>query len=497
MADELSVDVDTHSFTTLLSNECLPLGLDSYQRGFVWGHDKTVQLVNDLNEFLEASGDMHPYYMGTILLHKDKQGKKRFIIDGQQRITVLCLLYFLLYNRLPNGQELAYSGQSARYIRSAIQTLKTCNLPDAAIFDRVLFTVIVVKDADTAFTFFDTQNNRGVRLQATDLLKAYHLRAIAQKSLCKEEGLRLQQDCAARWERIQCLLPILSSRKDFSAELFSQFLWRARRWKGRDVVPANHDVLLEEFQVNTWDSWSDKKASVNTVPIYACRNNRLATAISLQKDGLILHTNQIALGNDPSRLPIALRQPVHKGLGFFLYADKYARLLYSLVHDKTSVIDIRVHNFRAIYKDLLMKNQQYLREAFMVSTLVYVDQFGYEKLPQFALYLEYILGSIRLDKQQVKRETAANFFRDSKLNLLDVIVQSYHPDQVMGYLRRLHLNYKKPYQKENIDRGKGVQGRYKKAVLTFFHGSENNEFQHLSDKWEWVEEKLKVMVHDN
>lgn len=495
MADRSRVEVHTHSFESLLSNESAPLALDIYQRGFVWDKDKITQLVDDLNEFLATSGDdMHPYYMGTILLHRDEQRKRRFIIDGQQRITALCLLYYQLHWRLPEGQCLAYSGQSARYIRAAVQVFDACKLPDVAIFARLRFTVIVVTDADIAFTFFDTQNNRGVRLQATDLLKAYHLRVIAQDSQDPEQGERLQRNCAARWERIQRQSPVLSPGRDFAPNLFSRFLWRARRWKGRDVVPASHDNLLEEFQTDAWDSGSHKEASVDTVPVYACRDNRLATAMSLHEEGLILHGNQIALSSDPARLPVALRQPVHKGLGFFLYADKYAALLQSLMHEATT--DVRVLNFRAIYAGLLMKNQEYLRETFMVSVLLYVDQFGYAKLPEFSFHLEYILGSIRLNKQQVKRETAANFFRDGKLNLLDVIAQSYHPDQVMNYLRRLHSDSVKAYRDESLETGKGVQGRYKTAVFIFFHG-ENNEQLRLADKWTWVEEKLKAIGHDH
>jgi hypothetical protein len=161
-----------------------------------------------------------------------------------------------------------------------------------------------------------------------------------------------------------------------------------------------------------------------------------------------------------------------------------------------SATDERVSFFREVYTKLLKKNQEYLREAFMVSALVYVDQFGYLNLPAFSLHLEYVLGGIRLQKQQVKRETAANFFRDGQLNLLDVIVQSYHPGQVIEYLKRIQPAYEKVYCDETIKIGTGVQGQYKKAVLSFYCTDDRAEPESLSNKLQWIMTKLEGMSHD-
>jgi hypothetical protein len=92
------------------------------------------------------------------------------------------------------------------------------------VCERICFTVIEVPSEDLAFTFFDTQNNRGVPLHATDLLKAFHLRAIAEPS--RET---LQTNCAKRWETLQRTQPILGLAGDFAPALFNAFLWRARR----------------------------------------------------------------------------------------------------------------------------------------------------------------------------------------------------------------------------------------------------------------------------
>lgn len=152
----------------------MPLALDSYQRGFVWGPDKLTQLVNDLATYAAQADTTLPYYMGGVLLHRHASQSKRFIIDGQQRITALSLLYHRSTGKLPVGQALSYSGQSARHIAEGLQALKQMEAIAPQIIQRLRLTVIEVDSTDLAFTFFDTQNNRGVRLEATDLLKAYH-----------------------------------------------------------------------------------------------------------------------------------------------------------------------------------------------------------------------------------------------------------------------------------------------------------------------------------
>lgn len=486
------VSVKTMGFFELLEDSW-PLALDSYQRGFVWGTAKVEQLIGDLNTYQverREEGDALPYYMGTLLLHNDTDKKRRFIIDGQQRITALSLLYYQIKQEFPHGQKLSYSAQSARCIEDAVKLLKnSSDIPAGDVFDRLHFTVITVTNPDLAFAFFDTQNNRGVRLQATDLLKAYHLRSIDHNSNDKVQGEELQKDCATRWEKIQRQSSVFPSGKDWAPNLFGRFLWRARRWQGKHVLPADHEGLLEEFQGKSWPQSKDSLARVDTVPIYACRDNQLASAMSVKGGEITLSGGSSALGGSAAGLPIALRQPIHEGLGFFLYADKYAALIAEL-RDETSP-NPEIKEFQHIHDSLLMSNQVYLREAFWVAVLMYVDQFGYRKLMEFSLSLEFILGAIRLEKMQVKVETAANFFRDGRLNLLDVIAQSYHPDQVLDYLSSQHSVFLEHYEKNDVELGKGVRGEYAKSVLYFYFPSQKTHPKNLAGKLNWMKRRME------
>lgn len=480
------VRVNVRSFSELFDKSKHPFAVDTYQRGFIWNNEKIRQLADDLTDYQKAPDPKPPYYMGTILIHFHAQKQKRFIIDGQQRLTALCVLYQQLKGCLPNKCALTYSPQSARRIRCAAGIFRGhLNLPNDDIFQHIFFTVISVDRVDLAFTFFDTQNNRGVPLHATDLLKAYHLRAINGATTAQKEAL--QTMCARRWEGIQQGAPVMSHDQEFAPSLFTKFLWRARYWTGGRVVYGRHDALMEEFQKQTWAP----EGGHATIPLYRSRNNRLGTALTLTRDGHgEIHTNRISLSPNAEDFPFAIRQPIHKGIGFFLYADKYSALLRRLVHVPTESFEVL--RYRGVYEKLLMANSIYLREVFLLSSLMYFDQFESEKLWEFSLWLEHALGAIRLDKQQIKYETAQNFVKQDpnnpgNLNLLDVISTGFRPEQVIGHLK-MHRARSEIYARESIKVGEGVQGRYKLAVLAYF---EQTKHTSLSGKNKWIVDKLR------
>ena len=478
------VRVGVENFEQLFATAIWPLALDTYQRGFVWNKDKVRQLADDLvkyQEEVEKASDYPDYYMGSILIHEHADRAKQYIIDGQQRLTSLSVLYHNLCDRLPINFALTYSSKSAEHIRQAANIYRTVTKPNAEIFNRITFTVIRVKSVDLAFTFFDTQNNRGVPLHATDLLKAYHLREVGGFNAQHAESL--QKICAKRWEGIQQSSPVMSHDQEFTHSLFSKFLWRARYWTGKRVYPVSHDALMQEFQQETF---KEKETAPDTIPLYRAHSNRLGASLALTSSGYgEIRGSTISLSPEASTLPFSIRQPIHKGIGFFLYADKYAALLHNLI--STPSTELVIINFRKVYQDMVTANSLFLREVFLLASLMYYDQFGHEKLWEFSLRLEQALGAIRIGKARVSYETAQKFIKDPELNFLDVIANSYHPVQVIDFLKR-DLSNQAAYESETIETGKGVQGAYKQAVLAYFEKAPMNS---LAQKNLWIDHKLK------
>lgn len=488
--------VDILSFANILANSSFPLALDTYQRGFVWSEEQVSILHDDLTAYAHAPTPDVPYYMGTLLLHECAEKRKRFIIDGQQRMTALCLLYQQVVGCFPAGQDLRYSRASAGVISAALRLLKTTpGSIKPSIFGKIHFTVIIVSDVDMAFSFFDTQNSRGIRLETTDLLKAFHLRAIAQCSGSRPQESQkslihgLQDHCAKRWEIMQKETEKRPDGQkdgvDFAPRLFELFLWRARRWQANKRPLPDQTRLLDEFQKQTWPA----EQGPDTVALYQSRTNIRARSLALsEQGGMILHGDRITLGMDVGQLPFSLRQPIQKGVGFFLYADKYAKLYQNIFVDQSD----RYIYFRRVFDDLILKNQKYIIEIFQLASLMYVDQFGEESLDEFALRLEFLFGEIRLSHDRIAKETAQKFFSDlqgDELNLLDVITQASHPRQVNIYLKSQAKSCRETYRQDQTSVGSTVKGRYKKAVLKFFE----EETSSLAEKEAWVEAEIETL----
>lgn len=455
-----------------------PIAIDTYQRPYVWNVTKVKELLNDLLEHIETQPNV-PYYMGSILLHKNNEKEKLFIIDGQQRMTTLCILYYLLHRRLIEG-KIAMEFQSPESIKNIknIQRFfqheenKAWKEKVSLLFPNIQFTFITTPSEDLAFTFFDTQNDRGVKLEPTDLLKAYHLRAI--------NNLTIQERCAKDWENIQNNKPILHKKGDFTVELFTKYLSRARTWRGqKQITQANDEAMLTEFMRNTKQSDDDK--SIELFPNF---HNTYGAKLHVKDNGdfevQVKENNQLT-----NSLPFSIRQPISKGLGYFLFSKRYAELVHLLFTDQ-NLTSKEIKRFRDFYENVWKNLSVYLKELFILATLMYYDKFGEQQLFRFSLWLDHLLGAIRLDKQNVVKQAPMNFLKDSENNLLDVISHAFTPEEVFTFLLRCSEKVD-TYTKDNVEKGKGVRGYYKERILTYYG---KNSFDY---KESWMDQLVKEL----
>lgn len=292
------IDVYVMQFCQLATSSH-PLELDNYQRPYVWDEKKVTALLDDLENFKKQCDPCQKYYMGTILRHRKvtSDGFNLYVIDGQQRLTTLAILFLVTTGNYPDFINFRFrSSVSFSAIRKAKTTIDKWygkeNEGDKEffknIFDKLCFTVVSVENLDLAFTFFDTQNNRGVRLSETDLLKSYHLRAIDWEDETLTE--RLRAFCAKKWEAMQSLQKDSNGdgKNDFAPELFEYYLWRGRNWRGRDVRDKKENELLDHFCSK--DRHGGKKLnSIRQTPIIIPENSNFAmTNIVLLKTTTIL-----------------------------------------------------------------------------------------------------------------------------------------------------------------------------------------------------------------
>jgi hypothetical protein len=69
--------------------------IPDYQRPYAWEREQATQLLEDLIEALDRGGD-EPYFLGSIVLVKQKGLSDAEVIDGQQRLTTLTILLAVL-----------------------------------------------------------------------------------------------------------------------------------------------------------------------------------------------------------------------------------------------------------------------------------------------------------------------------------------------------------------------------------------------------------------
>ena len=104
---------DAKSIRALLSGA--KFSVDYYQREYRWQTKQVTELLEDLDGEVsrELRGSRRAicrrqyghYFLGSIIV-SDKEGRK-FIIDGQQRLTTLSLLLMHLHRHLTDEQQKA------------------------------------------------------------------------------------------------------------------------------------------------------------------------------------------------------------------------------------------------------------------------------------------------------------------------------------------------------------------------------------------------------
>jgi uncharacterized protein with ParB-like and HNH nuclease domain len=212
--------------------------IDSYQREYAWRERQIEELINDLTgKFLGCYDEDHSrhetasyehYFLGSIVV--SNKDKKRFIVDGQQRITSLTLLLIFLHHRQKREedttpiQELIHSSkfgqrsfnldvperdpvvralmegapvkldganESVRNIADRYRTIMDY-FPDEIsgtvavrfvdwLIENVYLVEIEAFSDEDAYTIFETMNDRGLPLSLPEMLKGYVLAKITHE----------------------------------------------------------------------------------------------------------------------------------------------------------------------------------------------------------------------------------------------------------------------------------------------------------------------------
>jgi hypothetical protein len=276
-------------------------GIDYYQREYRWERRQVEELIDDLtSQFGDDHDPSDPrgkvrdyrhYFLGAVIT-SEKEGK-RFLIDGQQRLTTLSLLLIFLLRSLPNSEDqanirpLIYAekyGTKAFTIdveerEALLQTLLNGETFEASaasnavstmlaryndiealfppkilseslpffvdwLIENVQLVEITAYSDEAAYTIFETMNDRGLRLTPAEMLKGFLLANIpteGQRNHCSDVWKRLEQqllgidkeaqaDCFKAWLRAQHGQSIRERRAQAADQDFELIGREFHRW---------------------------------------------------------------------------------------------------------------------------------------------------------------------------------------------------------------------------------------------------------------------------
>ena len=265
--------------------------IPDYQRPYAWTTEQATELFDDLlSAMLDArvSGATSQYFLGSIVLIKNDREPKSSVVDGQQRLSTLTMLFAVLREAMPhaadditdflykkgkvslgekNEYRLTAREEDADFFRTNIQEpggiaqlvtstdkledsrlryrenamlllAKAKALPPADLIalwqflaNNCSLVVISTPDLEAAYRIFSVLNNRGLDLAPIDIIKAQVLGLIRTTA-----GDIKSRVYAKEWSRIETSLG-----RDAFGDLFGHI---------RSIYAKKKQkyILVKEFQ---------------------------------------------------------------------------------------------------------------------------------------------------------------------------------------------------------------------------------------------------------
>ena len=372
-----------------------PLRIPVYQRKYAWTAEQIIALCKDIRA--AVAQNRREYHIGTLILHEND--KCLDIVDGQQRLTSICILMnnpAVFQLEVESGNEYSPFGKiSAKDVETLREDIssKEVNLVTVQTFLRnCTFVVITVKEVAEAFQLFDTQNGRGKPLTPDNLLKAYHFHEMTHGIGVNIDKAR-QYELEEAWERINKGGEVNGSREQrlrcldgpLLPHLISEHLFRLRRWcRGDDALRTLFGTkYLGEFKGVTL-------GDVHSVPpCHATAFLRQFFRRNYGRAGLCLDGLPSRMGageRDPHSLdPFqSIPQQIVNGEDFFLYIQNCATA-YRMLFGNTETESLAT--FRKFHQKYCLDDPYfwhsgncYSRHIFESLCLLLFDRFGREGL---------------------------------------------------------------------------------------------------------------------
>ncbi len=406
--------------------ENVNLFIPDYQRPYKWSARNSIQLLDDI---IDAKNDNKEIYrVGTLILHKetDEHGNIKYnIVDGQQRTITFSLLLYALYENekepekksvdfleqnvfdneftkynIPNNLNAFRRrvGKRNEQDDSNIEFNRSIKQLRSYIEEQCELIVVITDSISEAFQFFDSQNARGKALYPHDLLKAYHLREMADI----EESVT--EKTVKEWERIP--------QKDL-ATFFDNYIYRVKEW-----INGNWAWTLNEHNI-----YKFKGITKNSRTPYA---QFYKSAFSYAD--MINNSSMPFVSGSREINAFQLNTPIIAGKPFFDFTKHY----YAILHDIQN--NSKYEGFYIKGNQIVKTLDRYMRIGtgnricrlmFDTAVLLYVDRFcpatypdkvDLELFEQFVVFAFIWAYSLRMQYEHLGWASAQHYILETGMN---------------------------------------------------------------------------------
>lgn len=417
----MSINTELLEFVSveeLLGPGAPSLRIPDFQRPYSWTPRIAAQLFTDVEDALNDRPE-HPYIMGTVILLRRPDDSHFEVVDGQQRLLTLHLLRALL-----RGEKRDHHAEGStplhkvhRELARLVSALERDEHHLARYRDfldsKAQVLRIVTDDEDEAFQFFDSQNFRGKALRPHDLLKAFHLREMADVSTSEQRAV------VEQWEQAD---------ENALDRLFGTYLARIHWWSRN--LPA-HDFTNDDLDLF-------KGVSRATRRLPGAEYHRAAKAVLPGLQAWAHPTADPVALRDLKRAQHQLDAPVAAGKSFFDFAsfmlEESQRLDEELYFLATGA-GIS-HPELTVFRD--SARFRYCRELYVAAALYYTNKYSEADLPLARQRLFHWAYALRLAYERLGWRSTDNYARGlstqvdglSSLNVFSTIRDSLDPRDV-------------------------------------------------------------------
>lgn len=417
------------------SSLCIP----DYQRHYQWQvsgnrqqHNPVLQLLSDIRHGFDDKHeyDRKSYRLGTLVLFRNPQNQLE-IVDGQQRLITLALLLHalgagaadgFLQQKIRHGISRFNIRRNYEFILNWLEGREDNQAFREYVLQKCELVCVELDNLDEAFQFFDAQNSKGKSLQPYDLLKAYHLREMANHHPKLLEYVE-------NWER--------SVREAPNLELIiNRILYCLRQWLRGEYADIRR---------------------------FGNRDLPLFKGVSEQDAYPYLNAVKAALNHEPSQFQIG--QVLLNGQRFFEFVECYRRKYRELFDAQSGKLALCQSGYggksmlEALnYPHCNATGDQLVRNLFECAVLLYYDKFGDEGLDAAvnrALHWAYGLR-LAYERIQVSRINEAAL---DKNGLIRCILLAHYPHDVAAFpVEKVQVKYPREGLKELLGYGQN-EGR--------------------------------------